>query len=220
VVKDDYTITFSLKSPQAAFLYNLARQGSVIYPREAVEKRTRGHGAIHPGGMGARGPHRPGSQCRVSRQGTAASRSRDLSLHSDPNAALSALKAGDADAAMFGIGPEHVSELQKDPRFQVIIGETTNDVILAMNKLAETLRGRSSAPGHDPRHQQGRGGQGGDVQPRPRPRLERRSAQSLLTITPVCRCGPSTCPASCRTTAPRPGSSSPRPAIPTASMRS
>jgi peptide/nickel transport system substrate-binding protein len=34
---------------------------------------------------------------------------------------------------MFGIGPEHVPDLQKDPRFQVIIGETTNDVILAMN---------------------------------------------------------------------------------------
>jgi peptide/nickel transport system substrate-binding protein len=51
----------------------------------------------------------------------------------DPNAAVAALKAGDVDAAMFGLGPEHVPELQKDPRFQVIIGETTNDVILAMN---------------------------------------------------------------------------------------
>jgi ABC-type transport system substrate-binding protein len=30
VVKDDYTVTVSLKSPHAAFLYNLARQGSVI----------------------------------------------------------------------------------------------------------------------------------------------------------------------------------------------
>jgi peptide/nickel transport system substrate-binding protein len=51
----------------------------------------------------------------------------------DPNAALAALKAGDIDAAMFGIGPEHVPDLQKDARFQVVIGETTNDVILAMN---------------------------------------------------------------------------------------
>ena len=37
IVKDDYTITFSLKSPSANFLLNMARQGSVIYPREAVE---------------------------------------------------------------------------------------------------------------------------------------------------------------------------------------
>src|SRR3989449_8917202 len=37
IVKDDYTITFSLKSLNANFLLNLARQGSVIYPREAVD---------------------------------------------------------------------------------------------------------------------------------------------------------------------------------------
>jgi peptide/nickel transport system substrate-binding protein len=51
----------------------------------------------------------------------------------DPNAAVAALKAGDVDAAMFGIGPEHVPDLQKDARFAVITGDTTNDVILAMN---------------------------------------------------------------------------------------
>ena len=37
IVKDDYTITVSLKKLDATFLYTLARQGSVIYPREAVE---------------------------------------------------------------------------------------------------------------------------------------------------------------------------------------
>src|SRR5467141_2019193 len=36
-VKDDYTITFALKSPNPNFLINLARQGSVIYPSEAVD---------------------------------------------------------------------------------------------------------------------------------------------------------------------------------------
>src|SRR5437870_8340575 len=51
----------------------------------------------------------------------------------DPNAALAALKAGDVDAAMFGLGPEHIPDLQKDVRFQVIVGETTNDVIMSMN---------------------------------------------------------------------------------------
>jgi peptide/nickel transport system substrate-binding protein len=34
---------------------------------------------------------------------------------------------------MFGLGPEHVQEVQKDARFQVIVGDTTNDVVLAMN---------------------------------------------------------------------------------------
>src|SRR5438270_8119963 len=37
IVKDDYTVTFVLKSLNANFLLNLARQGSVIYPKEAVE---------------------------------------------------------------------------------------------------------------------------------------------------------------------------------------
>src|SRR5262245_19501579 len=36
-VKDDYTITIALKVPTPAFLLNMARQGSVIYPREAVD---------------------------------------------------------------------------------------------------------------------------------------------------------------------------------------
>ena len=37
IVKDDYAITFSLKTLNANFLLNLARQGSVIYPQEAVD---------------------------------------------------------------------------------------------------------------------------------------------------------------------------------------
>ena len=37
IVKDDYTITFALKTTNANFLLTMARQGSVIYPREAVE---------------------------------------------------------------------------------------------------------------------------------------------------------------------------------------
>jgi peptide/nickel transport system substrate-binding protein len=51
----------------------------------------------------------------------------------DPNSALAALKAGDVDASMFGLGPESVDELKKDARFQVITGDTTNDVTLSMN---------------------------------------------------------------------------------------
>src|SRR5262249_31025361 len=37
IVKDDSTVTFSLKAVNANFLINLARQGSVIYPAEAVD---------------------------------------------------------------------------------------------------------------------------------------------------------------------------------------
>jgi peptide/nickel transport system substrate-binding protein len=136
VVKDDYTVTFTLKSPNAMFLYNLARQGSVIYPREAVE-------TLKSAPVGT-GPFTVADWIRGDR--IVLARNRDYYAKGlpkldrvtyrfipDPNAALAALKAGDVDAAMFGIGPEHVPDLQKDPRFQVVIGQTTNDVILAMN---------------------------------------------------------------------------------------
>src|SRR5260370_32957996 len=37
IVKDDYTISVTLKRTEANFLWTVPRQGSVIYPREAVE---------------------------------------------------------------------------------------------------------------------------------------------------------------------------------------
>jgi peptide/nickel transport system substrate-binding protein len=136
IVRDDYTITFALKSLNANFLLNLARQGSVIYPREAVDTLK-----SEPIGTG---PFRFAEWVRGDRIVLA----RNAEYHAkglpkldklvfrfipDPNATLAALKAGDVDASLFGLGPEHVQELQKDPRFQVIVGDTTNDVILAMN---------------------------------------------------------------------------------------
>src|SRR2546421_949439 len=136
IVRDDYTITFSLKSLNANFLLNLARQGSVIYPREAVD-------ALKSEPMGT-GPFKLAEWVRGDR--IVLTRNPDYHVKGlpmldrvvfrfipDPNATLAALKAGDADASLFGLGPEHAQELQKDTRFQVIVGDTTNDVILAMN---------------------------------------------------------------------------------------
>jgi peptide/nickel transport system substrate-binding protein len=136
VVGDDYTVTLVLKDLDASFLLTLARQGSVIYPREAADTLK-----SEPIGTG---PFRLGEWVRGDR--IVLVKNADYHVKDvpkldrvtyrfipDPNAALAALKAGDIDAAMFGIGPEHIPDLQKDPRFTVIIGETTNDVILAMN---------------------------------------------------------------------------------------
>src|SRR5256886_2542398 len=136
IVRDDYTITFSLKSLNANFLLNLARQGSVIYPREAVD-------ALKTEPMGT-GPFKLAEWVRGDR--IVLTRNPDYHVKGlpmldrvvfrfipDPNATLAALKAGDVDASLFGLGPEHVQELQKDARFQVIVGDTTNDVILATN---------------------------------------------------------------------------------------
>ena len=136
IVKDDYTITLRLKEIDANFLLTLARQGSVIYPREAVETLK-----TQPVGTG---PFVLADWVRGDR--IVLARNKDYHVKgvphldrvtfrfiADPNAALAALKAGDVDASMFGIGPEHVDDLRRDARFQVIQGDTTNDVILSMN---------------------------------------------------------------------------------------
>ena len=136
IVKDEYTITFALKSLNANFLLNLARQGSVIYPREAVETLK--------GAPVGKGPIRFGDWVRGDRitltknpdyhvKGLPKLERVTFRFIADPNAAQAALKAGDVDASLFGLGPEHITELRRDPRFAVIEGSTTNDVILAMN---------------------------------------------------------------------------------------
>ncbi|MBI2162336.1 MAG: ABC transporter substrate-binding protein [Candidatus Rokubacteria bacterium] len=136
IVTDDSTLTFALKDVNAGFLLNLARQGSVIYPREAVD-------TLKSDPIGT-GPFKLAQWVRGDRIVLAKNPEYHVKglpkldrvtyrFIPDPNAALAALKAGDVDAAMFGLGPEHVGELQKDPRFTVITGDTTNDVILAMN---------------------------------------------------------------------------------------
>jgi len=108
----------------------------VIYPREAVE-------TLKSAPVGT-GPFRFGEWVRGDR--ITLTRNRDYHVKdlprlervtfrfiADPNAAMAAVKAGDVDASLFGLGPEHITDLRKDPRFTVIEGNTTNDVILAMN---------------------------------------------------------------------------------------
>ena len=136
IVKDDYTVTFALKSVNASFLQNVARSGSVIYPREAVE-------TMKSAPIGT-GPFRFEEWVRGDRivlvrnpdyyvKGLPKLDRVTYRFITDPNAVLAALKAGDVDVSLFGLGPEHVQDVQKDPRFQVIVGDTTNDVIMAMN---------------------------------------------------------------------------------------
>jgi peptide/nickel transport system substrate-binding protein len=136
IVKDDYTVTFALKTVNANFLQNIARSGAAIYPREAVDTLK-----SHPIGTG---PFRFEEWVRGDRivlvknpdyyvKGLPKLERVTFRFITDPNAVLAALKAGDIDVSLFGLGPEHVQDLQKDPRFQVITGDTTNDVILSMN---------------------------------------------------------------------------------------
>jgi len=136
IVKDDYTASIALKEVNANFLLEMARQGSVIYPREAVD-------TLKSAPIGT-GPFTVADWVRGDR--IVLAKNKDYHVKGlphldkvtfrfipDPNSALAALKSGDIDVSAFGLGPENVVDLKKDPRFQVILGDTTNDVILAMN---------------------------------------------------------------------------------------
>ena len=136
IVKDDFTVTLRLKELDANFLLTLARQGSVIYPREAAD-------TLKTAPLGT-GPFVVSEWVRGDR--IVLAKNKDYHVKGlphldrvtyrfipDPNSALAALKSGDIDVSAFGMGPENVPDLKKDPRLQVILGDTTNDVILSMN---------------------------------------------------------------------------------------
>ena len=136
VVKDDYTVSVTLKALDSNFLLTLARPGSVVYPREAVD-------TLKTAPIGT-GPFRVSDWVRGDRliliknkdyhvQGLPHLDRVTFRFIPDPNAALAALRAGDIDVSPFGLGPENIPDLKKDPRLQVILGDTTNDVILSMN---------------------------------------------------------------------------------------
>jgi peptide/nickel transport system substrate-binding protein len=136
VVKDDSTITVVLKETNPNFLQNMARQGSVIYPKEAVETMKSqpvgtGPFVVSEWVRGDRIVLKKNPEYHV--KGLPKVDRVTFRFIADPNAALAALKAGDIDASLFGLGPEHVNDLRRDGRFQVIVGDTTNDVIMAMN---------------------------------------------------------------------------------------
>jgi peptide/nickel transport system substrate-binding protein len=135
-VKDPQTVTITLKQPNAMFLYNLARQGSVIYPREAVEQQK-----SNPVGTGPFALARWDRGDRIVLKKNADYHVKGLPrleqvtfrFIPDPNAALAALQAGDIDVLSFGLGPESVEVVRRSPALQVVLGETTSDVILALN---------------------------------------------------------------------------------------
>ena len=146
-----------------------------------AQERAHGHGPLHGRRLGARRPDRAGEEQGLLRQGPAASRQGDASASSPiPTRRWPPSSRATSTSRPSASVPRTSMDLKKDPRFQVILGDTTNDVILAHEQLEEALLRQARAPGHHARDQQGGGAQGRDVRPRPRPRLERGPAQSLL----------------------------------------
>jgi len=135
-VRDHYTVTISLQKTNAMFLYNLSRQGSVMYPREAVEQQK-----SQPIGTGPFMLERwdRGDRIVLKRnpdyhvKGLPKLERVTFRFIPDANAALAALQAGDIDVMAFGLAPESVEVVRRSPNLQLIQGDTTSDVILALN---------------------------------------------------------------------------------------
>ncbi|MGY9050038.1 ABC transporter substrate-binding protein [Puniceibacterium antarcticum] len=138
-VTDPQTVTVTLSQPDGALLFNLAWGDAVIVAPESIE-------TIKSNPVGT-GPFRfadwrQGDQITLTRYDGYWGEKPALSeatfkFISDPTAAFAAMMAQDIDAFAGFPAPENLPLFASDPRFQVLIGSTEGETILAMNnKLA------------------------------------------------------------------------------------
>ena len=135
-VIDPLNVRFKLKKYDSMFLFNMARGDAVIVARQAVDKLK-----SQPVGTG---PFKLAEWKRG--DSVVMVKNPDYYIKGipyldkvvfkfipDPSSQLAALKAGDVDVIAYDMSPENVASLEKDARFKVLKGNTTTDVILAMN---------------------------------------------------------------------------------------
>ncbi|EPX79577.1 ABC transporter substrate-binding protein [Salipiger mucosus] len=138
-VVDPRTVEVTLSQPEGNFLFNMAWGDAVIVAPESVEdiKQT-------PVGTG------PfifedwvqGDRIELSRNpaywGEAPTiEEATFRFISDPTAAYAAMMAQDIDVFAGYPAPENLPQFEADPRFQVLVGSTEGETILAMNNGAE-----------------------------------------------------------------------------------
>jgi peptide/nickel transport system substrate-binding protein len=138
---DDLTVQVTLDGPDGAFLFDMAWGDAVIVAPESAETN-----ATDPVGTG---PFRfadwvQGDRVELVRNeaywGTpVALESATFRFIADPNAAFAALMAGDVDAFPNFPAPETLGQFEADPRFDVIVGSTEGETILAMNNAQPPL---------------------------------------------------------------------------------
>lgn len=132
---DDHTVVIDMKQPQDLFLWNLGWGDAVIVdPASAATNKT------DPVGTG---PYRvaarkPGDSVELVRRddywGRAPALDRvTIKFIGDPAAQVAALMAGDVDAIPNIGAPETVAQFESDPRFDVYVGTTEGETILALN---------------------------------------------------------------------------------------
>jgi peptide/nickel transport system substrate-binding protein len=133
---DSHTIKIKMKNVNSLFLFNLARPDSIIVNRQAVDKLK-----TAPVGTGpfkfvewARGSHITLTRFEGYHQkGLPYLDKVTFKFIGDPSAQIASLKAGDIDVIGYDVSPENALLLEKDPKFKVLDGNTTNKVILSTN---------------------------------------------------------------------------------------
>lgn len=132
---DDVTVEIGLDQPKGSLLTNLAWGDAVI-----VSPATADTNATNPVGTGpfkfsrwVQGDHVELVK-NTAYWGTPARLDKvTFKFISDPTAAFSAMMAGDIDVFTNYPAPENLAQFAADPRFQVLIGSTEGETILAMN---------------------------------------------------------------------------------------
>jgi peptide/nickel transport system substrate-binding protein len=135
-VVDSHTVKIRLKSVNSMFLFNLARPDSIIVNKQAADRLK-----TEPIGTGpfklvewVRGDHISLAKFEeYHRKGIPYLNGVTFKFIGDPSAQIASLKAGDMDAIAYDVSPENALLLEKDPRFLVLNGYTTTEVILSTN---------------------------------------------------------------------------------------
>ena len=134
-VIDPLTVQVTLSQSNGALPFNLAWGDAVI-----VATETAANNATNPVGTG---PFRfgqwvQGDRVELVRSDTYWGESPPLEratfrFISDPSAAFAAVLAGDVDVFTGYPAPENLAQFEADPNYQVIVGSTEGETILAMN---------------------------------------------------------------------------------------
>ncbi|MEM6462125.1 MAG: ABC transporter substrate-binding protein [Pseudomonadota bacterium] len=133
---DPMTVTVTLSAPDAFFLFNLAKGDASIVAEETFETNvtdpigtgpfqfdswTRGDRLV----LAKYPDHRNADDVQLDRV--------EFRFIADPAAATAALLAEELDAFPGFPAPELIDQFDADPRFNVVLGSTEGEVILALN---------------------------------------------------------------------------------------
>ncbi|WP_163848330.1 ABC transporter substrate-binding protein [Pseudooceanicola aestuarii] len=134
-VMDPLTVKVTLSAPNGMFLFNMAWGDAVIVAPESIE--TIKTAPVGTGAFKFDSWAQGDSITLVKNQdywGEPAQLDRaTFKFISDPTAAFAATMAGDVDVFSAFPAPENLPQFDADPRFNVTIGSTEGETILAMN---------------------------------------------------------------------------------------